>query len=42
MSLIMGATIGMRFYIINYTHYANYTNAVEGIMLGGIVVTVLN
>ena len=39
---MMGATSGMGFYIINYTHYANYTNVVAGIILVGIVVTVLN
>ena len=26
---MMGATSGMGYYIINYTHYANYTNAVS-------------
>jgi NitT/TauT family transport system permease protein len=39
---MMGATRGMGFYIINYTHYANYTNVVAGIILVGIVVTLLN
>jgi NitT/TauT family transport system permease protein len=39
---MMGATSGMGFYIINYTHYANYTNVVAGIILVGIVVTILN
>jgi NitT/TauT family transport system permease protein len=39
---MMGATSGMGFYIINYTHYANYTNVVADIILVGIVVTVLN
>ncbi len=39
---MMGATSGMGFYIINYTHYANYTNVVAGIILVGIVVTFLN
>ena len=39
---MMGATRGMVFYIINYTHYANYTNVVAGIILVGIVVTLLN
>lgn len=39
---MMGATSGMGFYIINYTHYANYTNVVAGIILVGIVVTVLS
>ena len=39
---MMGATSGMGYYIINYTHYANYTNVVAGIILVGIVVTILN
>ena len=39
---MMGATSGMGYFIINYTHYANYTNVVAGIILVGIVVTILN
>jgi NitT/TauT family transport system permease protein len=39
---MMGATSGMGYYIINYTHYANYTNVVAGIILVGIVVMALN
>ncbi|MEL7622639.1 MAG: ABC transporter permease subunit [Clostridiales bacterium] len=39
---MMGATSGMGYYIINYVHYANYTNVVAGIILVGLVVTVLN
>lgn len=39
---MMGATKGMGFYIINYTHYANYTNVVAGIIVIGVVVTLLN
>lgn len=39
---MMGATKGMGFYIINYTHYANYTNVVAGFIVVGIVVTFLN
>lgn len=39
---MMGATSGMGYYIINYTHYANYTNVVAGIILVGIVVTIIN
>jgi NitT/TauT family transport system permease protein len=39
---MMGATKGMGFYIINYTHYANYTNVVAGIIVIGAVVTILN
>lgn len=39
---MMGATSGMGYYIINYAHYANYTNVVAGIILVGFVVTILN
>lgn len=39
---MMGATSGMGYYIINYAHYANYTNVVAGIIVVGIVVTILN
>lgn len=39
---MMGATSGMGYYIINYAHYANYTNVVAGIIVVGIVVTVLS
>ena len=39
---MMGATSGMGYYIVNYTHYANYTNVVAGIILVGIVVTILS
>ncbi len=39
---MMGATSGMGYYIINYTHYANYTNVVAGIILVGVVVMILN
>jgi len=39
---MMGATKGMGFYIINYTHYANYTNVVAGFIVVGIIVTFLN
>lgn len=39
---MMGATSGMGYYIINYVHYANYTNVVAGIILVGVVVVVLN
>ena len=39
---MMGATKGMGYYIINYNNYANYTNVVAGIMLVGVVVTILN
>lgn len=39
---MMGATSGMGYFIINYAHYANYTNVVAGILLVGVVVTLLN
>lgn len=39
---MMGATSGMGYYIINYTNYANYTNVLAGIILVGVVVTILN
>ena len=39
---MMGATSGMGYFIINFAHYANYTNVVAGIILVGAVVTVLN
>lgn len=39
---LMGATHGMGYYIQNSIHYANYTHAVAGIVVIGVVVTVLN
>ncbi len=39
---MMGSTRGMGFYIINYTHYANYTNVAAGIIVVGLVVTLLS
>ena len=39
---MMGATSGMGYYIVNYNTYANYTNVVAGIIVVGIVVTMLN
>ncbi|MBQ6453244.1 MAG: ABC transporter permease subunit [Coriobacteriales bacterium] len=42
MSEMYGATSGLGYFIINYTNYANYTNVVAGIILVGIVVTVLD
>lgn len=39
---MMGATSGMGYYIVNYNTYANYTNVVAGIIVVGIVVTILN
>jgi len=39
---MMGATCGMGYYIMNYNTYGNYTNVVAGIIVVGMVVTVLN
>ncbi len=39
---MLGASSGMGYYIINYTNFANYTNVIAGIMVVGVVVTVLN
>lgn len=39
---MMGATSGMGYYVINYAHYANYTNVVAGIIVVGVVVTLLS
>lgn len=42
MAEMMGASSGMGYFIKNYSDYANYTNVIAGIILVGIVVTVLN
>lgn len=39
---LMGATHGMGYYVQNSIAYANYTNAVAGIVVIGVVVTLLN
>ena len=39
---LMGATHGMGYYVQNSITYANYTHAVTGIFVIGIVVTILN
>lgn len=39
---MMGATTGMGYFIKNYADFANYTNVIAGIILVGIVVTILN
>ena len=39
---MMGATRGMGYYIVNYNTFGNYTNVVAGIIVTGIVVTILN
>lgn len=42
MAEMMGASSGLGYFIKNYSDYANYTNVVAGIILVGIVVTILN
>ncbi|HAM14425.1 MAG TPA: hypothetical protein DCP91_00875 [Eggerthellaceae bacterium] len=42
MAEMYGASSGLGYFIINYTNYANYTNVVAGIIVVGIVVTVLD
>lgn len=42
MAEMYGATSGLGYFVINYTSYANYTNVVAGIIVVGIVVTVLD
>ena len=42
MAEMMGASSGLGYFIKNYSDYANYTNVVAGIILVGIVVSVLN
>ena len=39
---MMGATAGLGYFIKNYADFANYTNVIAGIILVGIVVTLLN
>lgn len=39
---MMGATSGMGYYIVNYNTFGNYTNVVAGIIVVGVVVTILN
>lgn len=39
---MMGATSGLGYFIKNYADFANYTNVIAGIILVGVVVTVLN
>lgn len=42
MAEMMGASSGLGYFIKNYSDYANYTNVAAGIILVGIVVSVLN
>ena len=39
---LMGASHGLGYYIQNIIAYANYTNAVAGILMVGLVVTFMN
>lgn len=39
---MMGATSGLGYFIKNYADFANYTNVIAGIILVGVVVTLLN
>lgn len=39
---MMGATSGLGYFIKNYADFANYTNVIAGIILVGLVVTLLN
>lgn len=39
---MMGASSGLGYFIKNYSDYADYTNVIAGIILIGIVVSVLN
>ena len=42
MAEMMGASSGLGYFIKNYSDYANYTNVIAGIILIGIVVSLLN
>ena len=42
MAEMYGATSGLGYFVINYTNYANYTNVAAGIIMVGIVVTILD
>ena len=42
MAEMMGASSGLGYFIKNYSDYANYTNVIAGIILIGIVITLLN
>lgn len=39
---MMGSTVGMGYYIVNYNTYGNYTKVIAGIMVVGLVVTILS
>ena len=38
---MMGSTVGMGYYIVNYNTYGNYTKVVAGIIVVGLTVTLL-
>ena len=42
MAEMYGASSGLGYFVINYTNYGNYTNVVAGIIMVGIVVTILD
>ena len=42
MAETMGASSGLGYFIKNYSDYANYTNVIAGIILIGLVVSLLN
>ena len=39
---MMGSTVGMGYYIVNYNTYGNYTKVIAGIMVVALVVTFLS
>ncbi|WP_093794246.1 hypothetical protein [Sporomusa acidovorans] len=39
---MMGASAGLGYFIKLYAEYANYTNVVAGIIMVGLVITILN
>ena len=39
---MMGSTVGMGYYIVNYNTYGNYTKVIAGIIVVGLVVTLLS
>ena len=39
---MMGSTVGMGYYIVNFNTYGNYTKVIAGIMVVGAVVTLIN
>ena len=42
MAEMYGASSGLGYFVINYTNYGNYTNVVAGIIMVGVVVTILD